>query len=323
MPSNFPKQIKTAAAEVFREHVPWTCRLSDVTENESSTIITVTYEGLAAGTLTNEDVVLESIKEDLRLTLPTNALSPAENILCPTVGVNSDCHPATTVHIDAFLYDEDAIDNLCDEGKISRNFCKRCGSHETAPLTFISHSMSSTQLKYIFRYAIPDLSGKTVVDVGSRLGCVLYAAYGYSSAAKVIGIEMNSHFCGIQQTVVAKYGMQDRVMVICADVCTQQDVLAIADVVILHNVFEFFVPLQDQAKIWNFLHRSIRKSGTILVVTPGLEESQQYIEVDFDHRTWVKPVQDEGVIIRANTRLFGSKDSNDSDLGNIHFYQVI
>jgi uncharacterized membrane protein len=40
---------------------------------------------------------------------------------------------------------------------------------------FISHSMSSTQLKYIFQHALPDLSGKTVVDVGSRLGCVLYA----------------------------------------------------------------------------------------------------------------------------------------------------
>ncbi len=41
-------------------------------------------------------------------------------------------------------------------------------------LDFISHSMSKEQVKYIFGNLVPDLSGKTVVDVGSRLGPVLY-----------------------------------------------------------------------------------------------------------------------------------------------------
>jgi hypothetical protein len=45
--------------------------------------------------------------------------------------------------------------------------------------------------------------------------------------------------------------------------------------------------------------------------------------VDFDHRTWVKPVQDKEVVLGANARLFGSKDSPESDLGNIHFYEVL
>lgn len=42
--------------------------------------------------------------------------------------------PEPTVHVDAFLYDEDFIDSLCEEGKMSRNYCMVCGSHQTAPL---------------------------------------------------------------------------------------------------------------------------------------------------------------------------------------------
>jgi len=44
---------------------------------------------------------------------------------------------------------------------------------------FISHSMSKEDVKFIFNNLVPNLSGKMVVDVGSRLGPVLY---GVSSA---------------------------------------------------------------------------------------------------------------------------------------------
>ena len=40
---------------------------------------------------------------------------------------------------------------------------------------FISHSMSREQLKFIFCDLLPDLSGKNVLDIGSRMGPVLYA----------------------------------------------------------------------------------------------------------------------------------------------------
>lgn len=41
---------------------------------------------------------------------------------------------------------------------------------------FITHSASVPQLKYIFQYLLPDLRGKTIIDVGSRTGAVLYGA---------------------------------------------------------------------------------------------------------------------------------------------------
>ncbi|XP_046572343.1 uncharacterized protein LOC124280450 [Haliotis rubra] len=127
----------------------------------------------------NEDVMLESIQSDLRSELPVNAVSHTENIHFPQTGPNADCDPSTTVHVDAFLYDEDAIDDLCEDGKMSRNYCTRCGSQEVQPLTFITHSASAAQVKYILNYALPDLSGKNVLDVGSRIHAVLY---GYSES---------------------------------------------------------------------------------------------------------------------------------------------
>ena len=39
---------------------------------------------------------------------------------------------------------------------------------------FITHSASVAQIKYMFQHLLPDLRGKTVVDVGSRTGAVLY-----------------------------------------------------------------------------------------------------------------------------------------------------
>jgi hypothetical protein len=39
------------------------------------------------------------------------------------------------VHVDAFLYDDELYDELCDEGKLSRNYCVDCGSRNIRPLS--------------------------------------------------------------------------------------------------------------------------------------------------------------------------------------------
>ena len=40
-----------------------------------------------------------------------------------------------TIHIDAFLYDDDAVDDLVEEGKIWREFCADCGSCNLKPIS--------------------------------------------------------------------------------------------------------------------------------------------------------------------------------------------
>ena len=49
---------------------------------------------------------------------------------------NADLSPATTLHVDSFLYSsEDQVDQLCSQLEISRNYCLNCGSWKTLPLS--------------------------------------------------------------------------------------------------------------------------------------------------------------------------------------------
>lgn len=52
------------------------------------------------------------------------------------------------------------------------------------PAEFISHSFSISELQFLFLHVLPDLTGKLVVDVGSRLGAVLYGV-------RYFGIELS------------------------------------------------------------------------------------------------------------------------------------
>lgn len=47
---------------------------------------------------------------------------------------DSDCDPRHTLHVDAFLYDDEQVDELCERGELDRNYCLQCGSHKTKPL---------------------------------------------------------------------------------------------------------------------------------------------------------------------------------------------
>ena len=61
-------------------------------------------------------------------------------------------------------------------------------------------------------------------------------------------MEVNSYFCELQLQVVGKYKMEDRIQVICSDICSQASLLQEADIIILNNVFEFFSSPEDQAR---------------------------------------------------------------------------
>ena len=56
-------------------------------------------------------------------------------------------------------------------------------------------------------------------DVGSRLGPFLWGGYYLSSAAKVVGIEMNSWFCELQRNVVRTNELGSVVKVGDANLC--------------------------------------------------------------------------------------------------------
>uniref|UniRef100_A0A915PGS9 Methyltransferase type 11 domain-containing protein n=1 Tax=Setaria digitata TaxID=48799 RepID=A0A915PGS9_9BILA len=220
------------------------------------------------------DVLLRKIAMDIRNELPTTAVLPSETMCWPESGLDSDCCRDTTVHVDAFLYDDDDVDELVDEGALSREYCAQCGSREIMPLTFISHSLSIAQLRYAFTVLVPlseDMKGTLIVDVGSRLGAVLYAAYSYSNGlVNAVGIEMNKDFCMLQNKIIETNGMDRNIKIINDDVRKQTEVVSAADIVVLHNVFSFFLSLTDQTECWEFLRRSIRP-GAAVISNPAIE----------------------------------------------------
>ncbi|XP_048218481.1 uncharacterized protein LOC125363356 isoform X2 [Perognathus longimembris pacificus] len=223
----------------------------------------------------NTDIMLKNIADDLRNCLPLETMLSSEHLALQKI----QQQPEPTVHVDAFLYDEDFIDSLCEEGKMSRNYCLACGSHQTAPLGFISHSFSIVELQFIYHHVLPDLSGKVLVDVGSRLGTVLYGGYLYSSAVQLYGVELNGDFCQLQEMIIKKYQFSDRIKVLHADICTQGPLLQDADVIIMNNVFEYFLNEAQQISAWEYISHNIRKKGSLLVTVPSLEDSLSGLQV--------------------------------------------
>ncbi|KAM4690222.1 uncharacterized protein WCC33_017633 [Rhinophrynus dorsalis] len=262
-------------------------------------------------TTSNSDVILRSIAEDLRSCLPVEAMVSSEN----QVIQNILSLKQPTLHVDSFLYDDDTIDSLCDEGKMSRNYCMSCGSRNTAPLDFISHSFSLVELKFLFQYVLPDLTGKTLVDVGSRLGAVLYAGYVYSSASLLQGVEMNAEFCNLQEKIVKKYQFADRIQVHHSDICSQRSLLQDADVVVLNNVFEYFLDKVEQAKVWTFMKENLRKKGCLIVTVPGLKESMEKLQMSLQLDQWVEEIE-------LDPDVYLGPDTDHQALSDIHLYSV-
>uniref|UniRef100_A0A8C7Z475 Zgc:109986 n=1 Tax=Oryzias sinensis TaxID=183150 RepID=A0A8C7Z475_9TELE len=262
----------------------------------------------------NNKVILQNIADDLRARLPLDAMLPSET----TAHLKMQQCARPTVHVDSFLYSDEQVDSLCEEGAMSRTYCLRCGSTQTAPLDFISHSFSAAELQFLFQNVLPDLSGRTLVDVGSRLGAVLYGGYVYSSASKLVGLELSGDFVRMQNDMLQKYQMTDRVQVLHADVCTQDVLLQNADVLIMNNVFEYFMEPSEQVRAWTFIMQNFRRTGCLLVTVPSLQESLNHLQV--------KPIQlQPGWLeeLPVDHNVYLGKEADPESLALIHLYRVM
>ncbi|XP_010582289.1 PREDICTED: uncharacterized protein LOC104841938 [Haliaeetus leucocephalus] len=247
--------------------------------------------------VSNNDVVLKNIAEDLRNRLPIEAMFNSEHQAIQKIHQ----HPLPMIHVDAFLYDDDFVDSLCEEGKMSRSYCTECGSYKTASLEFISHSFSLMELKFLYQHVLPDLTGK---------------GYLYSSASQLYGVEMNADFCQLQEMMITKYQFIDRIKVVHADICTQASLLQKADVVVMNNVFEYFLDRQEQARAWEFIACNVRKRGSLLVTVPSLKESLSKLQTDIQLSQWVEEME-------LNYDVYMEKDVDREALEQIHLYKIL
>ncbi|GBN79484.1 hypothetical protein AVEN_107013-1 [Araneus ventricosus] len=67
--------------------------------------------------------------------------------------------------------------------------------------------------------------------------------------------------------------------VICDNICNLPEVFHAADVIILNNVFECFMPKETQEQIWIWLRNNVTKPGTILVTVPTMEETLSSLQI--------------------------------------------
>lgn len=163
----------------------------------------------------SSEEALEAIRQELRTRMGPRACAPAEEIHFPASGIFEGFTAENTEHVDAFLYDESELDDLVAEGKLSRHYHAGNAPRDVRPLNFISHSFSVEQLRFIFSERVlgDQLKNKTVVDVGSRLGAVLYAAALFTEARRIIGVETNSFFAELQTDMIRRFALSSRVEV--------------------------------------------------------------------------------------------------------------
>ncbi|KAK6012359.1 PAP2 family protein, partial [Ostertagia ostertagi] len=120
-------------------------------------------------------------------------------------------HIKAKVHVDCFLYDDHSMQAMIAAGKLQRRFCVDCGSRNIKDLNFISHSLAHCQLEFIFTQLVPLKSqpeGFRVLDIGSRLGAVIYAASLYGCGkVSVTGVELNEELVKLQEEVISNFNL--------------------------------------------------------------------------------------------------------------------
>lgn len=237
--------------------------------------------------LQRSEKTLIAISNSIKKVVPVEAEMPSETISPPTVGDQADCNRKNTCHVDAFLYDENEVDNLVKKGKLKRYYCTDCSSRNVQDLIYISHSMSRQQIQYIFKVLLPsDLEDKQILDVGSRLGAVLYGAYYFSNAGTIVGVEMNEECFQVQQRIIEQFSMDsNRIRVVHSDVMERSDLIINSDIIII-NVLDFFVDNEKHKEMWKFFRKYIKK-GTYLICNRSMEDTLNNLDIFEESMNWL------------------------------------
>ncbi|KPJ06535.1 hypothetical protein RR48_14274 [Papilio machaon] len=260
--------------------------------------------------LDSKEEELIKIGKKLRKLVPFEGEMPSENIVPPIVGDQADCTKANTCHIDEFLYDEKDVEDLIKSGKLKKHYCIDCNSRNVKELIYTSHSMSRQTLLFIFNVLLPtDLEGKRLLDVGSRLGAVLYGAYHFSNASSIIGIEMNKECCEVQEKIISQFSMdRNRIKVIHSDVMEKHDIVQLSDIIVI-NVLDFFVDIEKHKEMWYFFKKHIKK-GTFIITNRSMADTLGYLDIFEEFMEWLticKPYQIENEIFfntEINSEIF-------------------
>ncbi|ETN78965.1 methyltransferase domain protein [Necator americanus] len=262
---------------------------------------------------------LREIADHIRIRVPDGTVK-SEKINWPTSGHDADCEERNTVHVDCFLYDDHALEGMMKTGKLQRRYCVDCGSKNIKDLNFISHSMAHCQLEFMFTQLVPlrsQVEGFRVLDIGSRLGAVIFAASLYGCGrVTVTGVEINEEFIKLQEDVIRKFSLQN-IEVVHADIRNKEDLVSQADMIIMNNVFSFFMNADEQASCFEFIHKYAKK-GCFIIHNPEIETVFAHLKLPFTTKEWLQRISTED-----DCDMFANGDKDVlSDCKMLGFYRV-
>lgn len=253
-------------------------------------------------------------------------------------GTFFDCSSLNSYVLDEFLYTDAECAELlpelenyfCARCKLttSKRRCKQCKQH-TSPRSQISCSLSVADLSVIreeLEKRRPDnnLRGATIVDVGSRMGNVLYYFALTTEVQAAVGVEIDRYFVELTSRVISKFRdtwedyavdvdgnpLPPRVRVIGGNVLQQADLLESADIVIMFNPFEHLFSTSEAQTLWRFVHQCCQGQGKIIVTVPPLREVFRKIGLDdkvegVDMEKWIRTdvIENGGTLIGVQTVL--------------------
>eukprot|EP01133_Synstelium_polycarpum_P012008 gene12008-14039_t len=111
-------------------------------------------------------------------------------------------------------------------------------------------------------------------------------------AKKIVGIEIDKYFHDLQQQMVSKYSMDDRVELVHGDIMLKENgaLLDRADVIYMNNVMEFFE--SDKIKhiaFWKVLmEHTGKKKGMRIVTIPSIQETFKQSKLGLSIKGWLK-----------------------------------
>ena len=112
---------------------------------------------------------------------------------------------------------------------------------------------------------------------------------------------------------------QSRVEVFTGDVRLYPNIVSSADVVVMHNVFEFFAPPEVQRDLWLAL-RQLIKRGALILTSPSLEQALSSLNMNLDWTQWV-----EKLTHPSNNSSMDDDDDEESvaEMDLVHLYRVL
>lgn len=174
--------------------------------------------------------------------------------------------------VDTFLYPDDILDELVDEGSFKRAFCTKCGEDSSVEMyNFVSHSFSTEEMSWIFS-RVPNTK---LLDIGSRFGAVMYAAEQHHFTS-ITGIEIDPKMASLSKSLGVKS------TIITGDIAKNLGLIEKSDVIIFNNVFEYFMKAEQERTYWKIIFGSFRP-GQTLVFVPSLDELDERLGTEFSN----------------------------------------